>query len=103
MRRTSRPGPQLLFEAGELPDGAEPNPKNAAAYAGTVEKRAGVLRWTGLLRPLPDRLDWPLKWKKPARIFVGNMTNLFTRTCRTSSSPPSSLSWASPPAILIRF
>jgi protein gp37 len=57
--------------------GLNPNPKIAAAYGGTVEKRAGVLRWTGLLRPLPDRLDWPFKWRKPARIFVGNMSDLF--------------------------
>ena len=57
--------------------GLNPNPKIAAAYGGTVEKRAGVLRWTGLLKPQPDRLDWPLKWMKPARIFVGNMSDLF--------------------------
>jgi protein gp37 len=24
-----------------------------------------------------DRLDWPLRWKKPRRIFVGNMSDLF--------------------------
>lgn len=57
--------------------GLNPNPKISGAYGGTVEKRAGVLRWTGLLRTLPDRLDWPMKWRKPARIFVGNMSDLF--------------------------
>ena len=25
----------------------------------------------------PDRLEKPLKWKKPCRIFVGSMTDLF--------------------------
>src|SRR3954467_9069855 len=57
--------------------GLNPNPKVAGAYGGTVEKRAGVLRWTGRVKTLPDRLDWPKSWKEPARIFVGNMSDLF--------------------------
>jgi len=34
-------------------------------------------RWTGEVRCLPERLDQPLHWKKPARIFVDSMSDLF--------------------------
>jgi protein gp37 len=57
---------------------ANPNPKVAAAYAGTAERRdGGPIRWTGRLNLMHDRLDWPLAWTKPQRIFVGNMSDLF--------------------------
>jgi hypothetical protein len=36
----------------------------------------------------PERLDQPLRWRKPARkVFVNSMSDLFHRTCPTSSSP----------------
>ena len=55
-----------------------PNPRVSAAYAGTTERRdGGPVRWTGKLNLMHDRLDWPLGWKKPRRIFVGNMSDLF--------------------------
>jgi protein gp37 len=55
-----------------------PNPKISSVYAGTTERRpGGPIRWTGVLKTLPDRLDWPLKWRKHRRIFVGNMSDLF--------------------------
>lgn len=54
-----------------------PNPKISAVYAGTVHKVGSQLAWTGLIRPLPDRLDWPSRWKKPRRIFVCNEADLF--------------------------
>jgi protein gp37 len=55
-----------------------PNPKVADAYAGTVERQPnGQLDWTGVIRPLHDRLDWPLRWRKPRRIFVCNEADLF--------------------------
>lgn len=34
----------------------------------------------------PERLDWPLHWRKPAKVFVSSMGDLFTRMCRWSSS-----------------
>ncbi len=34
-------------------------------------------RFNGTVRCLPDRLDWPLKWRKPKRIFVSDMADLF--------------------------
>ena len=39
--------------------------------------RNGRLNWTGVVRPLPERLGWPLKWEKPRRIFVCNESDLF--------------------------
>lgn len=36
-------------------------------------------KWNGQVRTLPDRLGDPLKWRKPRRIFVGSMTDLFHR------------------------
>lgn len=34
-------------------------------------------KFTGEVRCLPERLDWPLKWRKPRRIFVCSMSDLF--------------------------
>ena len=55
-----------------------PNPKIREIYTGTVEKKAETLRWTGLIKYHPDRLKWVEQWKKPARIFVSNMADLFS-------------------------
>lgn len=33
--------------------------------------------WTGEIRTLPDRLDVPMRWRKPRRIFVDSMSDLF--------------------------
>ncbi len=37
----------------------------------------GKVRWTGKVVCLPDRLAQPLTWKKPSRIFVNSMSDLF--------------------------
>ena len=34
-------------------------------------------RWTGEVRLLPEKLNEPLGWKKPSRIFVNSMSDLF--------------------------
>jgi protein gp37 len=34
-------------------------------------------RFTGEVRCLPERLDQPLRWRKPRRIFVNSMSDLF--------------------------
>jgi protein gp37 len=39
-------------------------------------KRPGV-DWNGTVRTLPERLSDPLRWRKPRRVFVGSMTDLF--------------------------
>jgi protein gp37 len=47
--------------------------KHLPAYAGLAVNG----RFTGEARCHPDRLDWPLKWRKPRRIFVADMGDLF--------------------------
>jgi protein gp37 len=55
-----------------------PNPAVSNPYAGTVRKTAdGKLIWTGVVRTLPERLTWPLGWRKRKRIFVCSQADLF--------------------------
>jgi protein gp37 len=47
-------------------------------YAGTTHVVNGKPVWTGLVRAAPDEiLTKPLRWKKPRRIFVNSMSDLF--------------------------
>ncbi|KKK93658.1 hypothetical protein LCGC14_2690660, partial [marine sediment metagenome] len=57
-----------------------------AAYTATVKRRPlghalnhphQRLDWTGIIHTLPERLDQPIRWRKPRRIFVGSMSDLF--------------------------
>jgi len=34
-------------------------------------------RWTGKITLVPDRLDQPLRWRKPRMVFVNSMSDLF--------------------------
>jgi protein gp37 len=47
-----------------------------AEKTGELEEKAKP-RWTGEVRFLPERLEEPLRWKKPRRIFVCDMGDLF--------------------------
>ena len=48
------------------------------AYGGLVTKAAdGRPVFNGTVRCMEDRLDQPLRWKKPRRIFVDSMSDLF--------------------------
>ncbi len=49
--------------------------KHVPEYAGLA--RDG--RFTGEVRVLPDRLGLPLRWRKPRRVFVDSMSDLFHR------------------------
>ena len=52
--------------------------QNHPDYAGLTEKgRYGVTRYNGKTRLLEKRLDQPLRWRKPCRIFVCSMGDLF--------------------------
>lgn len=54
------------------------NPTVGATYQGLVERQPnGQLDWTGTIRCLPERLELPLKWKRPRMIFVNSMSDLF--------------------------
>lgn len=47
------------------------------AYEGLAEMRNGAARWTGKLRLVEEALTQPLRWKRPRRIFVNSMSDLF--------------------------
>lgn len=46
-------------------------------YEGLVTIRDGKARWTGAFRFVPEMLAKPLTWRKPRRIFVNSMSDLF--------------------------
>jgi protein gp37 len=47
------------------------------AYAGLTKLTNGGPVWTGEVRLVPELLDQPLRWRKPRRIFVNSMSDLF--------------------------
>lgn len=61
--------------------GGNPNPKVSDAYQGTAEMRgSGISRravFTGTVHMHENRLDQPLRWRKPRRVFVDSMSDLF--------------------------
>ena len=46
-------------------------------YAGLVKSTPAGPRWTGAVRFVPEVLAAPFSWKKPRRIFVNSMSDLF--------------------------
>src|SRR6267142_1850728 len=51
--------------------------RSTKSYAGLARPYGNQSRWNGDVRFLPERLDEPLHWKKPRRIFVCDMGDLF--------------------------
>lgn len=47
------------------------------AYEGLTELGPQGPRWTGKIRLVPQSLEAPLRWKKPLKIFVNSMSDLF--------------------------
>lgn len=47
------------------------------AYEGLTTIRRGKVDWSGVARLVPGSLDQPLRWKRPRRIFVNSMSDLF--------------------------
>lgn len=48
------------------------------AYKGmTVELANRQIDWSGEVRLIPERLVEPTKWRKPSRVFVNSMSDLF--------------------------
>lgn len=45
-------------------------------YRGPETSRPGV-DWSGVARFVPEMLDEPLRWRKPQRVFVNSMSDLF--------------------------
>lgn len=58
-----------------------PHPAIGPLYEGTAEMRGvGNIRrpvFTGTVRAVPERLEEPLRWRKPRRVFVNSMSDLF--------------------------
>jgi protein gp37 len=48
-----------------------------SAYFGLTEIRQGRPAWTGQIRLVPEKLDEPVRWRKPRRVFVDSMSDLF--------------------------
>lgn len=46
-------------------------------YEGLTRKSGTEINWTGKVMLVPEMLDAPLKWRKPERIFVNSMSDLF--------------------------
>ena len=58
--------------------------KQAHRFSGTGQPYEGLTkltsdgpRWTGIVRFVPDQLNVPMKWRKPVRVFVNSMSDLF--------------------------
>ncbi|ODT80972.1 MAG: ABC transporter ATP-binding protein [Pelagibacterium sp. SCN 64-44] len=46
-------------------------------YVGTTRKSGGRAKWTGKIVLDPGALTIPMKWKKPRKVFVNSMSDLF--------------------------
>lgn len=44
---------------------------------GATSQRGAIHKWTGKINPVEHKLREPLRWKKPRRIFVNSMSDLF--------------------------
>ncbi len=64
------------FAYGWDPSSGEVNRPNAP-YAGLVRSTPKGPRWTGEVRLVPEKLSEPLRWRKPRRVFVDSMSDLF--------------------------
>lgn len=67
---------EAISIAHEASHGGDPGPMER--YRGTTQQtRHGKSVWTGLVKFVPEALEAPLRWKKPRRIFVNSMSDLF--------------------------
>ncbi len=46
-------------------------------YHGYATIQDGKARWTGKVELQPDRLTLPMRWRKPAKIFVNSTSDIF--------------------------
>lgn len=54
-----------------------PNTKISGVYDGLTERRGDRTEWTGKVNFVPERLELPLKTRKPTTWFVNSMSDLF--------------------------
>jgi protein gp37 len=60
-----------------IPMSARVEAMGVGAYADLTVATPTGREWTGLVRELPERLDQPIRWARPRRIFVNSMSDLF--------------------------
>lgn len=49
-------------------------------FEGLAKRVDGQGRWTGVIRLIEKKLSDPLRWKRPRRVFVNSMSDLFHET-----------------------
>jgi protein gp37 len=47
------------------------------AYEGLAYRNESGAHWTGQVKLIEEHLEYPLRWKRPRRIFVNSMSDLF--------------------------
>lgn len=81
MRQAHRFDTPEQFEDQDLANGIRELSKRAGPYHGlTIFRETGPRRgvdWSGVVRIVPEMLDVPLRWRKPQKIFVNSMSDLF--------------------------
>src|SRR3990167_3493598 len=58
-------------------DGAGAHQAVDGPYAGLTKMTSAGPQWTGVVRTVEDALLDPLSWRKPKRVFVNSMSDLF--------------------------
>lgn len=53
------------------------------AYQGLAYRNTSGAHWTGKVRLIEEHLEDPLRWKRPRRIFVNSMSDLFHESIPT--------------------
>ena len=61
------------FSTHAKQEGDEP----AGVFAGFAKMTTAGPRWTGRVELIPSKLDAPLRWRKPRKVFVNSMSDLF--------------------------
>jgi len=61
----------------EIEANSEINRGGHGPFAGFAKMTAAGPRWTGRVELIPHMLALPLQWKRPRRIFVNSMSDLF--------------------------
>jgi protein gp37 len=56
------------------------NPGRMRYYEGLTQKTGDRIDWTGKVQFVPEALEIPVHWKKPRRVFVDSMSDLFHET-----------------------
>jgi protein gp37 len=51
-------------------------------YAGSTRRTGRRTVWNGVVRENRDALSIPYRWRKPRKIFVNSMSNLFHQQVR---------------------